>query len=70
MLVQAQKLAESNGDSYLLAYVQRLVGEVLIAENEQHEGYTLLQKAIEQFIKLDMKHEADQTEELLPKFDQ
>jgi tetratricopeptide (TPR) repeat protein len=70
VLVQAQKLAESNGDSYLLAYVQRLLGEVLIAENEQDEGYNLLQKAIEQFIKLDMKHEADQTEKLLPKFDQ
>jgi len=70
VLLQAQKLAETNRDTYLLAYVQRLLGEVLIAENQIADGRQLLEETIELFINLDMKHEADQTEELLPSIDQ
>ncbi len=64
-LLQAQKMVQENGDTYMLAYVQRLLGEILIAENQKQAGQKLLQEAIAVFTKLDIKQEIEQTEKLL-----
>lgn len=63
---QSRQIATDNGDRFMAAYAWRALGEAQLAQNRSAEGKQALQTAVALFTELDLTHEAEAAQKLLP----
>ncbi len=64
-MVESARLARMNHDSYMVAYAQRALGEILAAQNQMEEARTNFEQALALFRELEIDEEIRKTEEHL-----
>ena len=63
---QSQQIAEANGDRFMAAYAWRALGKAQLAQDRPAEAKQALQQATELFTSLNLAHEAETTQNVLP----
>jgi tetratricopeptide (TPR) repeat protein len=66
---QSRRIAEINGDSYLLAFAWRALGEVARMQGEQQQAREAFAQALELFAHLDIPEEVRETERIIAQDD-
>ncbi len=67
-LRQSQEVAASNSDSFMEAYALRLLGEVLVEQGKGETAVPILNQALDQFKRLNIRSEIDKIQNMLAKF--
>jgi tetratricopeptide (TPR) repeat protein len=67
-LRQSQEIAANNSDSFMEAYALRLLGEVLAEQGKGETAVPILNQALNQFKRLNIRSEIDRIQQLLNKF--
>ncbi len=66
-LRQSQEVAASNSDSFMEAYALRLLGEVLMEQGKGETAVPILNQALSQFKRLNIRSEIDKIQNMLAK---